>query len=92
MCVAYRTGRQKISDMPPTIKGFEQIEPVYECLPGWRSSTAGISSFSELPARAQEYVRYLETQTGVEVGCVSTGPERNQTMVKPGSRFEALFR
>ena len=92
VCVAYRTGKNKVEEIPATIKGFEQIEPVYECLPGWQQSTAGMSTFDQLPQRARDYIRYLETQTGVEVGCVSTGPERNQTIVVPGSRFEQLFR
>jgi adenylosuccinate synthase len=90
VCVAYRQGKNKVTDIPATITGIEGLEPVYECLPGWQTPTAGISSFEKLPARAQEYIRYLEAQTGVEVGCVSTGPERNETIVRPGSRFEKL--
>ena len=90
VCVAYRTGKNKVSEIPATIKGIEGLEPVYECLPGWQTTTAGISSFEKLPSRAQEYIRYLEAQTGVEVGCISTGPERNETIVRPGSRFAEL--
>ena len=90
VCVAYRSGKTKVTELPATISGFDGLEPVYECLPGWQTPTAGIASFDQLPARAQDYLRYLETQTGVEVGCISTGPERNQTIVRPGSRFEAL--
>jgi len=90
VCVGYRVGKQRITEIPATIRGFEGIEPIYECLPGWQSSTAGVSSFEQLPPLARDYIRYLETQTGVEVGCVSTGPERNETIVKPGSRFEKL--
>jgi len=91
ICLAHRSGKQKVTEIPATIKGFEGIEPVYECLPGWQTSTAGISSFAALPPRAQDYIRYLEAQIGVEIGCISTGPERNQTIVVPGSRFEKLF-
>jgi adenylosuccinate synthase len=90
VCVAYRSGKNKITEIPAAVRGFEQIEPVYECLPGWQTSTHGIQSFEQLPARAQDYIRYLEAQTGVEVGCISTGPERDQTIVRPGSRFEKL--
>jgi adenylosuccinate synthase len=90
VCVAYRQGKNKVVDIPATITGIEGLEPVYECLPGWQTPTAGISCFEKLPPRAQEYIRYLEAQTGVEVGCVSTGPERNETIVRPGSRFEKL--
>jgi adenylosuccinate synthase len=92
VCVAYRSGKNRVDEFPATIKELERLEAVYECLPGWQTSTAGISSFSELPSRAKDYVRFLEAQTGVEVGCISTGPERNQTIVVPGSKFEKLFR
>jgi len=60
-------------------------------LPGWCSSTFGISSYDELPARAKDYLAFLESRTGVEAGCISTGPERNQTIVRAGSRFARLF-
>jgi adenylosuccinate synthase len=49
-----------------------------------------MASYDELPAGARDYLAFLERQTGVEVGCISTGPERNQTIVRAGSRFERL--
>jgi adenylosuccinate synthase len=91
VCVAYRIGRREITEMPATTRGFEAIEPVYECVPGWQTSTAGISRYEDLPSKAQAYVRYLEERTGIEVGCISTGPERNQTIIRSGSEFQALF-
>jgi adenylosuccinate synthase len=91
VCVAYRSGGQELAEMPPTVGGIERVEPMYECLPGWRTSTFGLSRFDELPARAKDYLAFLEKQTGVEIGCISTGPERNQTIVRPGSRFEKLI-
>jgi adenylosuccinate synthase len=77
--------------MPPTVAGIEQVEPVYEVLPGWNSSTFGISDYDELPQRAKDYLAFLEERTGVEAGCISTGPERNQTIVRQGSRFAKLI-
>jgi adenylosuccinate synthase len=91
VCVAYRSGGQAVADMPATVKGMAALEPVYECIPGWQSSTYGISEYGELPPRAREYLDFLESRSGVEVGCISTGPERNQTIVKPGSHFASLF-
>jgi adenylosuccinate synthase len=91
VCVAYRSGGQEVTDMPATAKGMAALEPVYECLPGWQTSTFGISTYGELPARARDYLDFLEEKSGVEVGCISTGPERNQTIVKPGSHFARLF-
>jgi adenylosuccinate synthase len=92
VCISYRSGNREFTDIPPTVTELEKIEPVYECLPGWRESTFGISSYDELPAKAKEYLAFLQNRTGVEVGCISTGPERNQTIVRPGSRFERLVR
>jgi adenylosuccinate synthase len=90
VCVGYRCGQQAISGMPPTVAEIEKLEPVYECVPGWAADTFGISDYDELPARARDYIAFLEQRTGVEIGCISTGPERNQTIVRPGSRFEKL--
>ena len=56
-----------------------------------RVSTYGISEYGELPPRARAYLDFLENKSGVEVGCISTGPERKQTIVKPGSHFATLF-
>jgi adenylosuccinate synthase len=71
---------------------IEKIEPVYEYAPGWKTATFGISTYDDLPPKAKEYLAFLESRTGVEVGCISTGPERNQTIVRTGSRFEKLVR
>jgi adenylosuccinate synthase len=90
VCVGYRIGGKEICGMPATVAEIAKIEPVYECVPGWSSSTFGIANYEELPVKAKEYIAFLEARTGVEVGCISTGPERNQTIVRPGSRFEKL--
>src|SRR5215472_17612374 len=79
VCVGYRMGKQEVVEMPATVSEIEKLEPVYECLPGWRTSTFGIAAYDELPANAKKYLSFLEKQSGVEVGCVSTGPERNET-------------
>ena len=77
--------------MPPTVAEIEKIEPVYECLPGWRESTFGISSYDDFPARRKTTWRFSKSAPRVEVGCISTGPERNQTIVRKGSRLEKLL-
>ena len=91
VCVGYKIAGKEVVDMPPTVAEIEQVEPVYESVPGWSSSTFGISNYDDLPAKAKEYVAFLEARTGVEVGCISTGPERTQTIVRSGSRFEKLI-
>jgi adenylosuccinate synthase len=77
--------------MPATAREIETIEPVYERLPGWATPTAGISHYEELPAKARDYLEFLAARTGVEIGCISTGPERNQTIVRSGSRLAKLI-
>jgi adenylosuccinate synthase len=91
VCVGYKIGGREISEMPPTVAEIEKVEAVYECVPGWSTSTFGISQYADLPGKAKEYLAFLESRTGVEVGCISTGPERNQTIVRAGSRFEQLI-
>jgi adenylosuccinate synthase len=90
VCVGYKNANGEVHHMPPTVAEIAAIEPVYECMPGWQSSTFGISSYDELPPKAREYLAFLERRTGVEVGSISTGPERNQTIVRAGSRFQQL--
>jgi adenylosuccinate synthase len=91
VCIRYRLHGEEVTEMPATYRALEAIEPVYEKLPGWRTSTRGISRFDELPAEARDYLRFLEERTGVEVGGVSTGPERNETIIRPGSKLERLI-
>jgi len=91
VCVRYRFHGSDICEMPATYRMLEKVEPVYEKLPGWKSTTRGIDRFEDLPERARAYLRFLEERTGVEVGGISTGPERNQTMIRKDSRLEQLL-
>ena len=91
VCVAYRRGGRELAEMPSTVAEIETVEPVYESVPGWRTSTFGVDSYDQLPAKAKDYLAFLESRIGVEVGCISTGPERNQTIVRQGSRLEKLI-
>jgi adenylosuccinate synthase len=60
-------------------------------MPGWKSTTEGITRFEDLPQPAQEYVRFLSDQIGVEIGLISTGPERDQTIILRDSVMEGWF-
>lgn len=90
VCVAYREGGKLLDDMPSTSSQLNGVEPVYECLSGWVSDTSAASKWEDLPPAAQRYLKFLESHSGVEIGCISLGPERNQTIVLPGSRFAEL--
>ncbi len=91
VCVGYRADGRDLDEMPATLGLMESIEPVYVRLPGWRSPTRGLKRQEDLPSAAQEYLRFLADRTGVEVGCVSTGPERDETILIRGSRLEELL-
>jgi len=91
VCVAYEIDGKRVTEMPARQEQLLRVKPVYEDLPGWQTSTRGVKDFSELPDLAKRYLGFLEKQTGVETGCVSTGPERTETMVIAGSRLEKLI-
>jgi len=91
VCVRYRLEGKDIDEMPATHRALSAVEPVYERLPGWRSPTAGLTRYEDLPARARDYLKFLEQQTGVEIGCISTGPEREQTILLAGAKLERLL-
>jgi adenylosuccinate synthase len=91
VCVAYRVHGEITMEMPAENALLEKIEPVYEEIPGWKTPTSGIARYEDLPAAARNYIAFLEENTGVEVGCVSTGPDRSQTMIRAGSKMEKLL-
>jgi adenylosuccinate synthase len=91
VCVGYRLNGADVSEMPATYRALEAIEPVYETLPGWKSSTRGMDRYEALPERARTYLQFLEDRAGVEIGGISTGPERNETIIRPGSKLAKLI-
>lgn len=91
VCVAYKLDGRVIEEMPARNADLERVEPVVERRKGWKTSTRGISKYEQLPAEARSYLDFLRGQTGVEIGCVSTGPERTETMVIAGSKLEQLL-
>jgi adenylosuccinate synthase len=91
VCVAYKVDGEVVEDMPATGHRMSRIEPVYETLPGWKSSTRSLTNPAQLPQRAKDYLNFLEERTGVEIGCISTGPERTETVIHPGSRLAQLI-
>jgi adenylosuccinate synthase len=91
VCIAYEVDGATIQHMPASTRRMEAIKPVFEKLPGWKQSTRGITTLGALPKRAQQYLEFLEKKTGVEIGSVSVGPERNETMTVPNSKLERLL-
>jgi adenylosuccinate synthase len=83
ICVGYEIGGRVTDEIPADVRGLKQIKPVYTTLKGWRSSTEGITEFDKLPQAAREYLRFQERESGAKIGMVSTGPDRDQTMLLP---------
>jgi adenylosuccinate synthase len=81
VCVGYKVDGKETEAIPPQSSGYEKIECVYTRLPGWRTSTQGITDLDRLPRAAREYLAFVERETGARVGMISTGPDRGQTMV-----------
>jgi adenylosuccinate synthase len=90
VCVGYKIKGKKVDSVPALATGFNQVECVYEMMPGWKKSTEGVSRFEELPRKAQEYLRFIERESGARIGMVSTGPDRDQTMLLPEFEAEML--
>ena len=83
ICIGYDVDGKVSDEIPADVRGLERIKPVYRTLKGWRSSTEGITEFDKLPKAAQEYLRFQERESGAKIGMVSTGPDREQTMILP---------
>ena len=81
VCVGYELNGKKCESLPSVSHDLRRVTPIYETLPGWKTSTQGTTQLSDLPREAREYVSFLSNQMGVQIGLISTGPERSQTIV-----------
>lgn len=82
ICTKYKLADGTLSDLPPLAAyEYAKVTPVYETMPGWSESTVGVTKFEELPENAKKYIRRLEELAGVPVAIISTGPERDQTIM-----------
>lgn len=90
VCTGYKMDGKVTETIPADMRGFESIEPVYSTLKGWNCSTEGITEYAKLPRLAQEYLEFIERESGAQIGMISTGPERDQTMMLP--EFEEELR
>jgi len=86
ICVGYRLskagGTGAVSQEPPLFAdAFADVEPVYEEMPGWKESTIGVTSYGALPVNARKYLERLQALAGIPIDIISTGPDRDQTIV-----------
>jgi adenylosuccinate synthase len=87
ICVAYRYKGAPLTEMPPDIETLEKVTPEYRTMPGWLASTSSLKDPSALPAAARDYLKFISESLGVEIGMISTGPERDATFVLPGTKL-----
>jgi adenylosuccinate synthase len=85
ICTGYRCGKDVFTEMPSDIAQLASCEPIYEAVPGWTKPTRGITRYADLPIEAQRYVAKLEETSGVCAAIVSTGSERDHTIVRDSS-------
>ncbi|RUM89754.1 MAG: adenylosuccinate synthase [Thermovibrio sp.] len=82
VCVGYELNGKVIERFPSTAKELSQVKPIYETLPGWRSETTHIRNWKELPKEAKDFIRFIEDYLEIPIPMVSTGPQRDETIVK----------
>ena len=82
ICVGYKIDGNPIAGLPVVVDRFAECEPVYEDWPGWQESTVGITNYDDLPQKARDYLARIEELAGVPVDIISTGPDREQTIIK----------
>jgi adenylosuccinate synthase len=83
ICVGYQIEGRVTDEIPADVHGLEQVKPVYTKMKGWRCSTEGIRDFDKLPPAARDYLHFQERESGARIGMVSTGPDRDQTILLP---------
>jgi adenylosuccinate synthase len=88
ICTAYRCGSRTLTEFPADIAQLAACEPVYESMPGWTEPTKSVRNFADLPANARRYIARLEEISGVPAAIVSTGSERDDTIVRDDVKLQ----
>ncbi|MDA8225429.1 MAG: adenylosuccinate synthetase, partial [Betaproteobacteria bacterium] len=81
ICVGYHMEQGDSDILPVGAENLETCEPIYEEMPGWSSSTVGVKHFEDLPPNAQAYLQRMEQLCEVPIALISTGPDREETIV-----------
>jgi adenylosuccinate synthase len=83
--IGYTYKGTPIHEMPASAEEYDRVTPVYKTLPGWCANTYGVTDSGQLPKAALEYLRFVSEFLQVEIGMISTGPERDATIVPTGT-------
>ena len=92
VCTRYRYRDETLGEFPGELSTLEECEPEYETLPGWSEPTKGVTQIEDLPANAKRYLEVVEELCEVPVEMVSTGPDRDSTIVDMGRGTSLLDR
>jgi adenylosuccinate synthase len=85
ICTGYNYKGTPVHEMPATSEEYEQFAPTYKTLPGWCDTTYGVRDGGKLPKAAIDYLRFVSDFLQVEIGMISTGPERDATIIQSGT-------
>lgn len=80
VCIGYKGVNKNYDYLPFDENLQKKLDPIYKTLSGWQTSTYGITNWDDLPAKAQEYIKFLELKIGVNISVISTGPDRIHTI------------
>lgn len=89
VCVGYRYKGSKLTEMPAEVEILAEVTPEYKTVSGWQKRTDHIREAHELPEAARDYLKFISDSLGVEIGMISTGPERDATIVPRGTKLAA---
>jgi adenylosuccinate synthase len=81
VCVGYKIDAKEVKEIPAHASGYDRVEGIYKSLPGWQTPTDKATKLSDLPKAARDYLDFIEKETDARVGLVSTGPDRQQTIL-----------
>ena len=90
-CVGYECEGTRLEEFPPQAEALAKVRPIYRNFPGWKQSTFGLTRYADLPQQARAYLEFIQDHMGIEISLISTGPEREQTIVLPGTRLQQLL-
>ncbi len=81
VCMGFKIDGRKTTEAPAQAADWEKIECIYEKLPGWQTSTEGITEYPKLPKAAREYLSFVAKESGAKIGMISTGADRGHTIL-----------
>lgn len=88
ICTGYHIGGKEVREMPASLSQLAEAVPIYETVRGWQQNTAGVKDYNELPQLARDYIQRLSDLIECPVGLISTGPERDETILRPNDLMQ----